>query len=412
MLKNKLVGFAATTPNLKLQSLDPVYTRLLNKNIDITQIKKVNSEKKIIHAAGRKEEKNLKNRVLDITKLNKNLNIFSGTHPAISQKINNGYGTVNRQPTGTLGLPTPRETNSLVSLVLNKNKKEINTIVGLKTNLSSGWPLGTVNRQPGHGLPTTGTHLSPKNQNKSLLWRKRQESKILDFKISKYLKTITEFEPEIAQYKNIVYNFNSNKKQFKLNSILENSFYSMKSLIGTPVFEITPNKLIINLFYYLKKRRNNFKNLTGRIKQLQHLCVNLSKKINKPIELDLIKLHHPTLDSKISANAIGIIANKLRKPFRVIASKFFRFSRIKNPTLIKNIFRKTNTNNLSFITGIRLKLGGRLITQKVIPRRSSKTIQKGNLNRCNTDIVTTSRFTAKSKRGAFSITVSMGHKFF
>ena len=62
MLKNKLVGFAATT-NLKLQNLDPVYTRLLNKNIDITQIKKVNSEKKIIKAAGQSqpiEEKSLK----------------------------------------------------------------------------------------------------------------------------------------------------------------------------------------------------------------------------------------------------------------------------------------------------------------------------------------------------------------
>ena len=390
MLKNnKLISSwltgAATTINLKLQSLDPVYTRLLNKNIDITQIKKVNSEKKIIKAAGQSqpiEEKSLKNRVLDITKLNQNLNIFSPS--AIpSPKI------------GTQKEPSVASNKTVVGQPQKINTDAAGTgRVGIKTNLSS--------------------HLSPNN--KSILGGSRlaarQESKILDFKISKYLKTITEFEPEIAQYKNIVYNFNSNKKQFKLNSILENSFYSMKSLIGTPVFEITPNKLIINLFYYLKNRRNNFKNLNIRIKQLQHLCVNLSKKINKPIELDLIKLHHPTLDSQISANAIGIIANKLRKPFRVIASKFFRFSRIKNPTLIKNIFRKTNSNNLSFITGIRLKLGGRLITQKVIPRRSSKTIQKGNLNRCNTDIVTTSRFTAKSKRGAFSITVSMGHKFF
>ena len=393
MLKNnKLISSwltgAATTINLKLQSLDPVYTRLLNKNIDITQIKKVNSEKKIIKAAGLGnpsqpiEEKSLKNRVLDITKLNQNLNIFSPS--AIpSPKI------------GTQKEPSVASNKTVVGQPQKINTGAAGTgRVGIKTNLSS--------------------HLSPNN--KSILGGSRlaarQESKILDFKISKYLKTITEFEPEIAQYKNIVYNFNSNKKQFKLNSILENSFYSMKSLIGTPVFEITPNKLIINLFYYLKNRRNNFKNLNIRIKQLQHLCVNLSKKINKPIELDLIKLHHPTLDSQISANAIGIIANKLRKPFRVIASKFFRFSRIKNPTLIKNIFRKTNSNNLSFITGIRLKLGGRLITQKVIPRRSSKTIQKGNLNRCNTDIVTTSRFTAKSKRGAFSITVSMGHKFF
>ena len=376
--------------NFKLQNLDQVYTRLLNKKIEHAQIKKVNSETKIIAQA--KEAKSLNNRVLDITKLNKNLNILcTSTKISIlepkefNQHISNlqikTNNSVNKKETKSFFFPSILTTNP-------QNQNKLNS-TAIKTNLSSNL-----------------------SQSKSILGVNGKGSKVLDTKISKYLKTITQFEPEIAQYKNIVYNFNSNKKQFKLNSILENSFYSIKSLIGTPVYEITPNKIIINLFYYLKKRRNNFKNLNSRIKQLQHLLVNLSNKINKPIELDLVRLHHPTLDSQISANAIGIIANKLRKPFRVIASKFFRFSRIKNPTLIKNIFNKTNSNKLSFITGIRLKLGGRLITQKVIPRRSSKTIQKGNLNRCNTDIVTTSRFTAKSKRGAFSITVSMGHKFF
>ena len=376
--------------NFKLQNLDQVYTRLLNKKIEHAQIKKVNSETKIIAQA--KEAKSLNNRVLDITKLNKNLNILcTSTKISIlepkefNQHISNlqikTNNSVNKKETKSFFFPSILTTNP-------QNQNKLNS-TAIKTNLSSNL-----------------------SQSKSILGVNGKGSKVLDTKISKYLKTITQFEPEIAQYKNIVYNFNSNKKQFKLNSILENSFYSIKSLIGTPVYEITPNKIIINLFYYLKKRRNNFKNLNLRIKQLQHLLVNLSNKINKPIELDLVRLHHPTLDSQISANAIGIIANKLRKPFRVIASKFFRFSRIKNPTLIKNIFNKTNSNKLSFITGIRLKLGGRLITQKVIPRRSSKTIQKGNLNRCNTDIVTTSRFTAKSKRGAFSITVSMGHKFF
>ena len=34
--------------NFKLQNLDPVYTRLLNKKIDLAQIKKVNSETKTI----------------------------------------------------------------------------------------------------------------------------------------------------------------------------------------------------------------------------------------------------------------------------------------------------------------------------------------------------------------------------
>ena len=60
--------------NFKLQNLDQVYTRLLNKKIEHAQIKKVNSETKIIAQA--KEAKSLNNRVLDITKLNKNLNIL------------------------------------------------------------------------------------------------------------------------------------------------------------------------------------------------------------------------------------------------------------------------------------------------------------------------------------------------
>ena len=155
MLKNKLVGFAATT-NLKLQNLDPVYTRLLNKNIDITQIKKVNSEKKIIKAAGQSqpiEEKSLKNRVLDITKLNQNLNIFSPS--AIpSPKI------------GTQKEPSVASNKTVVGQPQKINTGAAGTgRVGIKTNLSS--------------------HLSPNN--KSILGGSRlaarQESKILDFKI-------------------------------------------------------------------------------------------------------------------------------------------------------------------------------------------------------------------------------------
>ena len=48
LVSSQLTG-AATTTNLKLQSLDSVYTRLLNKNIDLTLIKKEKvREKKII----------------------------------------------------------------------------------------------------------------------------------------------------------------------------------------------------------------------------------------------------------------------------------------------------------------------------------------------------------------------------
>ena len=253
-----------------------------------------------------------------------------------------------------------------------------------------------------------------------------------------------------------------NKKKFKINSILENTFKSLKILIGTPVFEITPNNLTINLFYYLakkayknhilrvllKKLSKNKKNqilknkylsrkiinlqkhialhvkfkvfqVTGElllgleqnINILKFLTLFLSKKFKKPIKLDLIRLIHPILDSKISANAFGLIVNNLNRNFFYTTAKFFKSAKIKNPTVIKNIIASGKKHN-AILSGINLKKAGRLVTQPIIPKRTTKVIQKGSINRTNTDFVTSSRFTAKNKRGAFSITITMGHKFF
>ena len=373
MKKNKFSVGQTINFNLN-KNLEPVYSRLLNKNIDLA---KVNSETKFVWP-NVNQEKSLKLRVLDITKLNRKINILSSID--------------------SLNIADIRSTKSNVedkAVLLQKGK-----------------------------TPKQSVHIGNKTQNI-----------IKEIKISKYLQTISNFEPEIAQFQNIVYNFNNNKKKFKINSILENLFYTLKSLIGTPVYEITPNNITINLFYYLKKRYyrmnlkqqkfNNkklstaafgqdFQNLKLRLNFLKSLIFYLSKKIKKPINLDLTRLSHPTLDSQISANAIGIIANKLNKKFLPISFKFFKYANIKNPTIIKNIISSgnRNSNTLAVVSGINLKKGGRLMTQPIVPKQTSKIIQIGSINRANTDFVTTSRYTAKNKRGAFSITVTMGHKFF
>ena len=59
-----------------------------------------------------------------------------------------------------------------------------------------------------------------------------------------------------------------------------------------------------------------------------------------------------------------------------------------------------------------MKLGGRILAQKIVPRFTSQTFQEGSLNRGITNFVNTSRFTSKNKKGSYSITISMGHRFF
>ena len=82
--------------------------------------------------------------------------------------------------------------------------------------------------------------------------------------------------------------------------------------------------------------------------------------------------------------------------------------------MIKNKLNSSKKSRTIFsvISGVNIKLGGRLVSQRIIPKRSSTVIQKGKLNRDITSLITTNRFTSNSNRGAFSITVTMGHKFF
>lgn len=268
-------------------------------------------------------------------------------------------------------------------------------------------------------------------------------------RLHRHIKSVFKFNSEVAKNNTIVYNFNNNLKKFKLTSILENSFFSMNRLISKPILNIKPNKIIIHLFFYLSHSSamqaqtahvlhngsysvrsvrsavalegRKFVTKQARIKlvsllrsksaQLQALCAFLSKKFKKPVEFELIRLHHPSLESNILANTIGYIAKNTRKTFRVIMLKLFKSTKIKKFNEFKYIYNIRKFKPTALV-GIRIKLGGRLLSQRIVPRFTSRTIQRGNLGKTKADFITTSRFTNKNKRGAFSFTVTMGHKFF
>ena len=275
-------------------------------------------------------------------------------------------------------------------------------------------------------------------------------------------------ETEIATSQYLVYSFNNSKKKIigNITSILKNSFYSMYSLISRPVLDITPNKITIHLFFFVSSGAGGSRRKTGKSsqyptypsgekwgppgenngessprefsplrgdflnsparsgdsgeenhKQLQILCTNLSRYLKKPVELELVRLYYPYNDSQILANTIGLLSKNIRNRFRSLVDNTFNFSQIKNPTKMitgsGSGEKKPRISILpSFLTGIKIRLGGRLLSQKVVPRFTVQTFQEGSLARTKANFVTSSRFTAKNKRGTFSITVSIGHGFF
>src|SRR5882672_1559210 len=296
----------------------------------------------------------------------------------------------------------------------------------------------------------------------------------------------TNYTDKINQ--NITYNFN---KYNKINidnivTLLEYAFRAMSCLISKPVFMITPNNIVINLFYYFipgkvnKKTRKNrlnrldlfFKDkdqdkdkdkdtslnvnvnvnvnvnetlnlsqnqgnletniateiggisivnnnnnnnntnnqnnntntntntnnpktteLSDKAKEqllfkkyslqflftpknkirLKKLCSILSKILNKPVVLDLIPLKLPFFDDNILVKAIGMMCNKI--PVRTFFNFIFRRSVLYSKSQAHYNYRYSVTR--SFLAGIKIKIGGRLMTQKVIPRISSRVLQRG-----------------------------------
>jgi Mitochondrial ribosomal protein (VAR1) len=234
-----------------------------------------------------------------------------------------------------------------------------------------------------------------------------------EIKIYKYINSISKYET--VKYQNIVYQFNKNNKGIQNSSVginknvftlLESTFLSMSSLISKPIIVITPNKVVIQLFYYLNKYYSNNKLLNINNDKLQSLCLNLSKIYKKPVELELDRLHYPYYDSNILAKMIGLISNIVK--LRFIIKKLFTIAKIKKTN--KNINKYSIIP--SYLSGFKIRVAGRLLTQRVIPRLTVKTIQRGTLARGKAKFVDSARFSNKNKRGSFSITVTMGHIFF
>ena len=233
--------------------------------------------------------------------------------------------------------------------------------------------------------------------------------------IQKYLKSFTTLDIELAQNQSILYEFNSKTLNSKIlnnnvSIILEYSFFEMSSVISRPYFYVTPKNVIINLFYFvINKELSNKKFLNINLEKLEGLSTKLSKFFKKPIKLDLTQIYSISNNSQILAHILGKLGLKRKNSFTRIIGRFLKHQS-------KKIFFRKNQNQISrfstILTGVNIKLGGRLMRGKIVPRRTVKKIQYGSLARSKSNYVTTARLTQKNKRGSFSFTVSIGHKFF
>ena len=66
----------------------------------------------------------------------------------------------------------------------------------------------------------------------------------------------------------------------------------------------------------------------------------------------------------------------------------------------------------SFLSGLNIKIAGRLMRYKIIPRKTTQGLNRGASAIGRVNYTDKARFTFKNRKGAFSINISAGQNFF
>ena len=143
---------------------------------------------------------------------------------------------------------------------------------------------------------------------------------------------------------------------------------------------------------------------------LTYLVKELSTLLDANVKLELVQLKRPFHNSEILSKYLNLssfsykfvqLINKLLKKIR--------FSHHRNYRNLKNSQKKLNLEQKSIISGVKLRLGGRTHRQKIIPRKTVQQIQRGSLANDKVSLLETSLSRGKTRRGAYSFSVRLGH---
>lgn len=239
------------------------------------------------------------------------------------------------------------------------------------------------------------------------------------FLLTEYVHSINALTKALIRAQNITFRFSDKKNRFtpshtNITSFLDHYFSNLSSFISQPVFNVSPQKVVINLGYFFDGPEGQKTTILKKYnhKSLNLLCAHLSKQFKKEVVLDLVRLYKPYLDSRILAQIFGEISNTSRIPYFYLMDLVLKRNIVKNPAKSRSPIKPSFFSDPSHITGINIRLAGRLLSQPVIPKVTVKTGQSGSLSRANADVVFKSRSVHKNKRGTYSYTISIGHAFF
>lgn len=190
----------------------------------------------------------------------------------------------------------------------------------------------------------------------------------------------------------IVNMLNATRSGIKL---IAHFFSPINALAGKPVFTVTADSVIVHVFYYIPDTGKALNNNT-----VNNLGDALSSLFGRSVELRLVKLHYPYLNSYILAQYIALNTHDYTL-VQIVRRIFGSIAPVKNTQSV-NVLA---SDLPSHIVGIKVRVSGRLMTERSRPRQTVQTAQIGSFAKGNLSLVDSASFTTKNKKGAFTVKV-------
>lgn len=193
--------------------------------------------------------------------------------------------------------------------------------------------------------------------------------------------------------------------------IINAFFSSVQTIAGKPSYNITSNAVVISIHYYMSPTAGKHNTMSLSASSINSLGLVLSKLFGRPVQLELVRLHYPHLNAHVLAQYISM--NTKYNTFTRVIARLWASNIIAKPLASQlapsnsvNEVGNLNVNQTlvpTYVTGIKVKLSGRLDNERSTPRQSVQQTQVGTFS--GVQHIEMSSFTSKNKKGAFTIKV-------
>lgn len=173
-----------------------------------------------------------------------------------------------------------------------------------------------------------------------------------------------------------------------LTTYFENMSTSTPCLISVPSYTHTSTSVSISVFYFLGA--NGTVSLAND--EMDVLSSILTTILGKEVHLVLTRVHYPYMNAYILAQYLAYNANS------------HTFMNYQEAILLYPSFSQNNTHG--HVTGIKIALHGRLVTEALVPRITTNMAMVGYFPDPN--IVDYASYTSKNDLGKFTIKVWLG----